>query len=88
MTRASIPGFTAEDSVARASARYLGAPAGFTNSGGQNILPQISALPWRPRPNCNPNCACLSFRDCPCCIGPGPGGGWSLGFNSWFLRSS
>ncbi len=29
---------------------------------------------WRPWPGCNPNCACATWVNCPCCIGPGPGG--------------
>jgi hypothetical protein len=79
MKRASLPGFTAEISIEPARARYLGSLAGFTNVGTKHISPQIRMLPWRPRPDCNPNCACFSFVNCPCCIGPGPGGGWSLG---------
>jgi hypothetical protein len=77
MKRANLPGFTAETSLGPARAWYLGSLAGFRNVGAQNISPQMRVLPWQPRPDCNPNCACFSFVDCPCCIGPGPGGGWS-----------
>jgi hypothetical protein len=83
--RPNIPGFTAEISIGLPRNLYSGARYEFTKAATRKILPQMRGLQWRPKPNCNPNCACLSFVDCPCCIGPGPGGGWSL--SSGFSRT-
>jgi len=67
-----MPGFTAEASVfpgeAAASARYFATER-------ETVVLQLLAWPKRfPGLRCNPSCVCIHSENCPCCIGPGPGG--------------
>jgi hypothetical protein len=71
MEKPRLPGFTAEAAVTTTRRQHYRSAVGAAGGGGaQRIHP---SLRWRPRPDCNPNCVCVSPIGCPCCIGPGPG---------------
>jgi hypothetical protein len=73
MNTPKIPGFTAEASMYKTSARYHALVAGSYRQTDGGISPQFRIW-WPGMPGCNPNCVCISPVSCPCCIGPGPGG--------------
>jgi hypothetical protein len=80
MRLARLPGFTAEAAiVAGQTQHYRG-----VHSGAMRVDQPITAeilRPWRPKPDCNPNCVCVSPYGCPCCVGPGPG--WPYSSMPW-----
>jgi hypothetical protein len=73
--KSRLPGFTAEASLSATRSEYYTASVAQEGGGhAQHVMPQLRFV-WKPIANCNPDCACFTWENCPCCIGPGPGGG-------------
>lgn len=73
--KSRLPGFTAEASLSATVSHHYIASAVQDGPYIRRVMPQLWGSVWLPNGECNPNCACLIWENCPCCIGPGPGGG-------------
>jgi hypothetical protein len=83
MDKPVLPGFTAEAALAAMRQQNYGSAVGAALGRSATLRVHLSLGPWRPPPNCNPDCVCISPIGCPCCIGPGPGYPWLLSRRTW-----
>jgi len=75
----NMPGFAAEAAIYDRATPYGG-------QYGYHRQTAVTMQLWKRWPGlpCDPTCACITWENCPCCIGPGPGGGGVL----WPLRAT